>query len=239
MTIVRKLALKVSYIVVKFASPGCKEWAEGLAAEAECIEGDWSTLGWALGSARILLDYREKPLRSLADLPVVVHRYAESKRGISWAWVLLFSQAMTYASKFLATRNQLELMGCSMVVFGNLILGIFRLVEEHNRLKVPPAHDMPALIRFYKAELERMYDLFHSYKWTIAHSAFTIICVGLILAKRGGVRAHPGWDSFLALLWASVVPLYLYTRQTNQRRLEQLKALLAETSKTVSTDPLC
>ena len=78
MTLVRRVAMKISGGVVRYASPGCKEWAEGLAREAEFIEGDWAALGWALGSARVLLDRRGAPMTSLADVAARGRRFSES-----------------------------------------------------------------------------------------------------------------------------------------------------------------
>lgn len=44
MTLIRKLAIKISNEVVIWASPGSKEWAEGLAREVTFIESDWAAL---------------------------------------------------------------------------------------------------------------------------------------------------------------------------------------------------
>jgi len=50
--------MAISERVARWASPGCKDWAEGLAREVEFIENDWRALGWAIGSMRVLLDRR-------------------------------------------------------------------------------------------------------------------------------------------------------------------------------------
>ena len=65
MTLIRRVALTISDEVVRWASPGCKEWAEGLEREAAVIESDWAALRWAIGSTRVLLDRRPAPLTSL------------------------------------------------------------------------------------------------------------------------------------------------------------------------------
>ena len=60
MTLVRRVAGKISRAVVRYASPGCKEWAEGLAREAEFVQGDWAALWWALGSTKVLLTIEKR-----------------------------------------------------------------------------------------------------------------------------------------------------------------------------------
>src|SRR5579875_696126 len=58
MTALRSFALKISRWVVRWASPGCMDWAEGQARELAYIESDWRALAWASGSTRVLLDRR-------------------------------------------------------------------------------------------------------------------------------------------------------------------------------------
>jgi hypothetical protein len=67
MTFIRRKALEISSWVTWLASPGCKEWAEGLEREVAFIDSDWRALGWAIGSARLLLEPQEAPLRSLVS----------------------------------------------------------------------------------------------------------------------------------------------------------------------------
>jgi hypothetical protein len=61
MTLPRKLAQAIVKLVVRYASPGCQPWAEGLAIEIDHIPNDWTALRWSLGSTRVLLDRREAP----------------------------------------------------------------------------------------------------------------------------------------------------------------------------------
>jgi hypothetical protein len=75
-----------------------------LAQEVAYVEGDWAALGWALGSARVLLDYREAPIGSLADLPAAEKRFAESKRkgNATWMWMPIW--VFIYGDKFFHAR---------------------------------------------------------------------------------------------------------------------------------------
>ena len=45
MTVVRRSAMRIAAFVVRYAAPGCREWADGLAREAEFIEDDCAGLG--------------------------------------------------------------------------------------------------------------------------------------------------------------------------------------------------
>jgi hypothetical protein len=229
MTLVRRLALKISDAVVRYASPGCKEWAEGLAREVAFVEGDWAALGWALGSVRVLFDYREAPIGSLADLPAVAQRLAESKRIGNATWIGMPIWVLIYCDKFFHAASWPERAGCGLAALGWLSPAIVVFIEWRRRLKVPPSDDITALIRFYKTELERGRDLYRSPTGWVAASAFTMLCVGLLSAERDGVRAHPAWDALVGLIWVGALLLYFYARRIGRRRLERLDALLAET----------
>jgi len=47
----RKLAAKLLEAVVRYAPEQSREWASAMLRELDFIEGDWSALFWALGSA--------------------------------------------------------------------------------------------------------------------------------------------------------------------------------------------
>ena len=80
MTLIRRKALEISSWVTWLASPGCKDWAEGLEREVAFIPSDWHALGWALGSIRVLFTPREVPLRSLAEVPTVAAKFVRDHR---------------------------------------------------------------------------------------------------------------------------------------------------------------
>jgi hypothetical protein len=89
---------------------------------------------------------------------------------------------------------------------------------------VPPNDNITALIQFYKAALERYY---RSSGWWLMGSV-TTLCLGQMLAQRGGFRAHPYWYAVFGLLWAGAVLWILLSRRANRRQLEQIDVLLAE-----------
>jgi hypothetical protein len=227
MSLVRRLATKISNAVVEYASPGCKDWAEGLAREVAFIEGDWAALAWALGSTRVLLDRREAPVESRAALPAAAEKFAESKRSANATWKWMPVWCLLYIDRLFHATSWSQRIGCSLLLFGYIFLGIIVFLEWRGRLKVPASDDVLAVIQFYRAELERLRDL-RSSKWWVTGPAFTLICVGAMMSEQAGVGAHPFEDAFLGLVWVGGVLLFLHAQRTNQRRLERLDELLSE-----------
>jgi hypothetical protein len=82
MTRRRRLAMWILSWVAWLASPGCKEWAEGLEREANVIENDWAALRWALGSTRVLFDRREATIHSLDEVPDATQKFLNAA-----AWI--------------------------------------------------------------------------------------------------------------------------------------------------------
>ena len=229
MTLIRKLALWISEIVVRYASPGCKDWAEGLSREAAVIENDWSALGWALGSVRVLFDRREAPLRSLDNISSVTWSFVETKRvdaiGI---WSLFFIFGSQFAFSFFKAKNGVAYIGSALVVFSMLSLGICSLIEQR-RLDALRNTDTRDDVLIYKMELERSRDLPWSPRGWCIFTGILVLFLGGFLARHGEIT--PGHDpSVLFMDFLGVMWLIYRRRRINRRRLEQLEALLAEKS---------
>jgi hypothetical protein len=227
MTPMRKLALKISHLVVRYASPGSKEWAEGLAREVAFIENDWSALAWAFGSTRLLLDYREAPIGSLADVPSAAQKFVESMRrgAVEWIFILL---SPFYVLKFFHSTWWPERAGCVLVILSSISAGIF-LFMERRRLKDPPSdniyHDLIACAQFYRAELERR----RSTVWIPTSAVFGWI-VGTMLSDRGNLYFHAVFSAGIVLLALAASPVFAVAQRINRRRIGRLDALLAERS---------
>jgi len=233
MTLIRRLALNISDAVVQYASPGCKDWAEGLLREGELIESDWSALGWALGSTRVLLDRREAPLGSLDDVPAAAHKFVSYRHIVAGIWIYLSGQVLRYGWQFSIAKNWLEHAGCSIVVLSSISIWIYTFIERR-RLDALMSNDIEDYTLFYKAELERQYYP----KWWIPIISVFFYGTGMILAQRGGVGANPVSSALLGLLLLAVVPLIVHTRRRNRRRLDRLEALLMERSGEISIERL-
>ena len=225
MTIIRKKALEISSWVTWLASPGCKEWAEGLEREVAFISSDSRALAWALGSMRVVFDRRETPMRSLTEVPSAALRLVERVRGGRY-FVIPIIQGPQYLWMFFLAKSCSERVGCGLVVFGSLVGGISLLLERR-RLKPPYKDDVydddVACARFYRVELER----YNSWLW-VPTSVFLSYFMGINLAMLGGIRARLVLSGLTTLAWLVVLPAMLHARRINERRLERLNALLAE-----------
>jgi hypothetical protein len=224
MSLLRGLALHISAAVVRYASPGCKEWAEGLAREVEFVQGDWAALGWALGSVRILFDYREAPIGSLADLQAAAEKFAQfASKASCLSGVFYFVPVPEFVLQFFRATNWPDRIGCAVFVLGSTSLGIVGLIQWRHWLKVPPNDDVHAVIEFYKAYLAgslRSGNL----SWFV-FSAITFLCVGMTLAAR------TGWALYaFGLFFVGLTLLFLQKRRIIRRRLERLEVLFAERS---------
>jgi hypothetical protein len=226
MALVRSLALKISDAVVRNASPGSKEWAEGVAREVAFVTGDWAALGWALGSVRVLFDRREAPMGSLAEVSSVAQRFTEAANGAHCLWWPML-QGPQYVWMYFDATSRPQRVGCALVTFCSVTAAIF-LLAERRRLKEQMTDEVYlnvlACALFYKAELERRC----SRLW-IQSAVVVCYCMGMVLAERGGIRAHTVLAGIIGTLCLLAVPLALQARRNNRRRLERLDILLAGT----------
>jgi hypothetical protein len=226
MTLVRKLALSLSNRVIRWAAPGCKDWAEGLARETAAIPYDWAALRWALGSTRVLLEPREAPLGSLEEVPGVAHRYVDSLRSGVRIWGVLF-QGPIYLLRYFVARTGPQHFGCGLIVFGTAI-GALNILMERRRLKEPWRDEVYDHIGtctlFYRAELERQLQ-----KLWIFPCVFLCYFAGFAFTGiPSGAVCDPFLSGLALLGCASVVPAYLHLRRLHLRRIHRLDALLAQ-----------
>jgi hypothetical protein len=223
MTPIRKLALGISSRVVRWASPGCKEWAEGLEREARVIENDWAALGWAIGSMRVLFDRRPVPLTSLDEVLAEAKKYLEVLRAGVWVLLMPLTQGPPFLWKFFHAKNSLERAGCALVMFSSMLAGAYTFLEWRRQkqiVKYEVYDDILAWARLYRAELARRGT-------TTGIQTFILLCwcVGFVLAQRDGVLVFGGC---MGLLGLAFVPVILQALRNNQRRIEEIDALLTQ-----------
>jgi hypothetical protein len=223
MTFLRRVAMAISERVVRWASPGCREWAEGLAREVEFIESDWRALAWSLGSMRVLLDRRKAPIRSMAEVPGEAQRLVERIRGGYGSWWVIFQGPQYAVEFFLRGQTDYYRAGCALIVFGSLVAGITLLVDRH-RLKAPykdDVYDDPlACAFFYRAELKRH----------ISRLSMQILSLGCYAI--GAMMAHPR-DAFFRTVYGYffmpiILLILIYGRRTLARKIEDIDVLLDE-----------
>jgi len=225
MTRVRKLALGISARVVRWASPGCKEWAEGLAREAAVIDSDWAALRWAIGSTRVLLDRRQVPLISLDEVPDLLLKHVDYTRSGYGLWVLIL-QGPFYATRiFIDHLNGLQRTGCILVVLGSIVAGSSWLMGRR-RLKLRWYDDFyddtVACARLYQAEQRRI-------PARLFFLLLSLLCtaVGIPLSYRNGFEPSTLWG-MAGVFFLAMQPLLIQAQRNSRRRIEQINALLAE-----------
>ena len=236
MTLVRRLALGISAIVVRWASPGYKEWAEGLEREARVIESDWAALRWALGSTRVLLDCRAAPLRSLDEVPAAVQKLVDG--AMVFGTLILFRpviDGLWFLRWFFVANSTLGRAGCAIGVLGSVIAVTYLLMEwrrlsliERRRLnetyKDYIYNDVVACAHFYKEQLKSCHKL-----W-IYSSSFLCWMLGKWMYDHYDHYLHV--DMFTWVLFSAfilfILLVMLLVKQQKLRRIEEIDALLAE-----------
>jgi hypothetical protein len=229
MTLVRRVVRKISGAVVRYASPGCKEWAEGLAREAEVIPGDWVALWWALGSTKVLFNRREAPLRSLADVAERARRFSEVQfKGRISNWLpLLF--ALIYLLKLPNSGGGLEDVGCWMVFAGGLLMGVVGLVRWQQRTPLPLSQEPAAWGIYYRVELERLRENARSALGMAYRFWLLLYLAGLVLAQKGGMRVHPLFTGFATLMLVLLTPALFRETFMLDLQIEEVDAVLGTT----------
>jgi len=225
MTLVRRLALGISRRVVRWASPGCKEWAEGLEREAEVIESDWAALRWAIGSTRVLLDRRAAPLRSLDEVPAAVQKLVDG--AMVFGTLILFRpviDGLWFLRWFFVTNSTLGRAGCVIGVLGSVI-AVTYLLMEWRRLKETYKdyiyNDLVACAHFYKEQLKSCHKL-----W-IYFSCFLCWMLGKLMYDHNTHVDMFTWVLLSMLFIVILLAMHLW-KQNNLRRIEEIDALLAE-----------
>jgi hypothetical protein len=192
--------------VVRHASSGCKEWAEGLAREVEFVQGDWAALGWAVGSTRVLLNRAVAPMTSLADVRDGVRGLSKWLRRRTSGYAFLF---------FYAFYNTMKMMGAGSVQlrsgYGFLAaaatFSVITLLLRRRMQQAPDGDDLVDWVRYYRFELEGQRDFYRSRigmaSYAVLIGYFTggyLVCSAFI--PRSDVRSDLllGWMGALVIV---------------------------------------
>jgi hypothetical protein len=229
MTRLRKLATKISCLVVRTASPAAKDWAKASAREMEFIESDWAALRWALGSAKVLLRRCElAPLATLSDVPMAMQRLAQkTAKRARLGCIMMISEALFFAHSLWHIHNPVRRTGIYLVIAAMAYMAAQVLARRGRR--VPEQADLPAQIVHYRGELERE-QRFHSGMWlwsrmVLLFGALAVLMVAGAIAPPTSVRRAGVNAAILAVL--AVLGFVANTRQTAmlRRRVEELDTL--------------
>ena len=229
MTLVRRLAVWLSETVRTNASPGCVEWAEALEAELDVIESDWAALGWALGSLRVLLVYRERPWRTMADVEQAAVRWRDRKGNNTPAEIVVRNLGWLLSGLPVVLRHGhsapgLERAGYWLFVSAWASLGVIP-VTRLRAGKVPPEAEGPSLIAFFRNDLKWLSNPLRSPAGLWMAVQVTLLFGGLTLSQVYGW--HPVINAVCVLCWAGLMALSVHSVRLNRRRLAQLDRVMA------------
>ena len=226
MTLLRRVATRISCGVVRRASPGAKEWAEATAHEVEFIEGDWRALGWALGSVRILWQRRETAVLSPADVPESARQFAREilKRtalGCTVGFLVAIDFSLNIWGPHRFGDTVIEQLG-EYLMLGGVLNMIVRFLVGRGKLSLH--RDCPITIPEYRGELERQRD-FHRGLWF--WSGFVLLVAGMFLFSAGTVIAYPAlremaiFEGLFVLIPSGIgIPVNLRLVRECQRRID-------------------
>ncbi|HMH12205.1 MAG TPA: hypothetical protein VK578_03785 [Edaphobacter sp.] len=224
MTLVRRVAMKISGVVVRYASPGCKEWAEGLAREVEFIDGDWAALGWALGSTRVLLDRRGAPMTSHADVAERARRFSESlgNGGSSPMFIVAFVNLI----RFVGVASLQQRIAGGVLVITSIYMGFVILSQQRKRQAL--SDSVGDLTLYCKLELERQRDFLRSGIGRSVRLVGVLFFIGMVFTQKGGLRANPSVTAFGVLVCVLVTILIVRQPRRVQRQIDEVDAVLKE-----------
>lgn len=222
MSLVRRSADRIAGLVVRYASPGSKEWAQAIESELLYIESDWRALGWALSGVRVLFDAQPAPLRTIADLDVEAEKHAERRRhAVNNGWLVtnvrLLPLLLFVLESFIDVALGHDVFSNTALLLGLLLLAptLYLRTREPN---VPDRDDPTGLTRFYVEELSAVS------RNSLTFWMFVVGFVPIILGFELKIRF--GWESVVSLLWLLGLALFLAKHRSNRRRLAQVEALL-------------
>jgi hypothetical protein len=222
MSIVRKAAQKISAMVVRYASPGCKEWAEGLAREIDFIGDDWKALLWSIGSVRVLLDRQPAPILTLEDAQTLAKKFAERMQNFNGT-VYLFTAMLNGTLLFLRSFRGGIVNHVAAVIggVGWATLGVCIYLEGKTKQKMIEDKGLPELVLVYRMEQEKLAHWRRRPMWWIEIGAALCMVVGVIASF------HFSWTGYcFALLIPVGIAVCIHGVCNARRRLQELDALL-------------
>jgi hypothetical protein len=222
MSPIRRLAVRILGVVVRWASPGCKEWAEGLAREVEFIGGDWRALGWALGSVRVVLDPRATAARR-GDRPWPL---------LWWAWPFFESiQILSNSVDALRASNWHDRIASSLIAFGWMGWATYSVTDWLWRRNEPPISDIHAYRLFSRATLERRLGRYRSLRRWLPLVVPVSMCTGFVMSlEAGGELGRISTGFVIAVALVAVWMLCLDTPAKIETRLARVNERLAESA---------
>ncbi|QEE27055.1 hypothetical protein FTW19_02930 [Terriglobus albidus] len=224
MTILRRVARNIAGYVVQHASPGWKEWAEGLGRELDFIESDWRALRWAVSSLPVLLDRRPRAILSSADLEIAAQKFASQKRyRVNDVWLANNKDWLVWVGPLLSCLIQLltehtRYWSANCVALPGLIILLTHGVLHRKPSSVPDRDDTAGMVQFYKKELERFCNVSFWFYFV------GFLSVGLGYSLMVGVIGK----LILGLFWTVNLWIIAWKYRNDSRHLQQIERLTGD-----------
>jgi len=228
MSPIRRLAVRISGVVVRRASPGCKEWAEGLAGEVEFVEGDWLALGWALGSVRVLFRNSPVPLRNASEIARAGRMFAGSREHVPSAVVLLMGmQVFTNGLRVILPVGRISHIQRAGFAIATLSAAYMAVVGwlDFRMGQRPEDMDDGVWIEFYRREMVRLRDLYAGFG-ALNLAALVLFCAGVVLGQDGVARPYLASCPVAFLMF--IVWRSPSTAERFQRKVDDLDRILQQ-----------
>ncbi len=228
MTLVRRVAVRISGFVVDHASSGCWEWAEGLAREVEFVEGDWAALWWALGSLRVLLDRREDTVRSLSEASFKARQFRESLNERNYLFMIISYLVFRWALQSVNAHHGLERVGSGFVLLGWWGEYFFRSMRRRVVARATPdGDDAREWAIYYRFVLERMCRP----RFLMVKISPLVFCAVGFLATfqgEGGIRSHSVSYAIVVVVSVLVSLFWIQEQRWIHLQIAALGAVLDE-----------
>jgi hypothetical protein len=227
MTFIRRAALRISNTVVEYASPGCREWAEGLAREVAFIPGDWVALGWALGSMRVLLDRREAVVASIGEAVAQARKFGKKHdlQKDNVTYLLMFLQAVSYVLRLVFSHTAEQRVACGVVILSSTYLG-FELLRLRRKIPFSPQEDdARSWIVYYREELARISGTRMLVRFFIPLGLFF---AGTLLSQGGSFRSNMIFSVVMGAIFLFVFLFAAWKIWQFRRQIAALDAVLAK-----------
>ncbi|HEV2646474.1 MAG TPA: hypothetical protein VGU46_08940 [Acidobacteriaceae bacterium] len=220
MTFVRRAASTVSERVVRWASPGCKEWAEGFAREIEFIDSDWRALAWAIGGTRVLLKRRsdvrpkEKQGTGFVLLPV---------------WALDVAMGTLFGLQAVFMKSWQERVGYVVVALGWEYFATVSLKQWQKERNEPVFPDAMVRRMHLRAVLEQRLERYSTWRrWSSPVVTVAMGCGFVLAIKDISQGLNLGVVAFTAVaIWLQC----LDSPAKIQLRLNRMNELIAESGR--------
>jgi hypothetical protein len=229
MTLVRRKALEISSWVVRWASPGCKEWAEGLERELAFIDSDWRALGWALGSLRVLFRNPPMSLGNAAEIARAGRLFAGSREHVPPMFFLIM--ALQVFDKVVldlvfpwARIGHLQRAGFAIAGLGAAYMAAVGWLDFRMGQR-PEDMDDGAWIEFYRREMVRLRDLYTGLG-ALLPAALVLFCAGSLLGTEGVER--PYFESFLIVLSGLIGCVFPRVGKRFRRKVDDVDSILQQ-----------